>query len=266
MILDRVAAWLMLPRLASLLILLGHVLGVGKSSSHFKMQRKKNSRGVLYIGKGHQSVRSAGLRNWTVSSQTQSTYRGRVQIGGVYLTSHLEHTPQLCTWWKIQHSERVEGVLCRVHPPPPPTRLGWFSHWCNVRQKVSIATRRVLCGHKGNYIPQCNCHTVYVTLPTQHLPPRFDQLIHVQSQIKIRWCSLSPLALSVSLLLLWKISVKKCGTEGHVTHVWCIGQNMPRPWTPNKLIESRLDGEWSGLGRWWMLGDGLGLRRSRFIY
>jgi hypothetical protein len=28
--LDRVAAWLMLPRLASLLILLGHVLGVGK--------------------------------------------------------------------------------------------------------------------------------------------------------------------------------------------------------------------------------------------
>ncbi len=30
MMLDRVAAWLMLPRLASLLILLGHVLGVGK--------------------------------------------------------------------------------------------------------------------------------------------------------------------------------------------------------------------------------------------
>ncbi len=28
--LGRVAAWLMLPRLASLLILLGHVLGVGK--------------------------------------------------------------------------------------------------------------------------------------------------------------------------------------------------------------------------------------------
>jgi hypothetical protein len=28
--LGRVASWLMLPRLASLLILLGHVLGVGK--------------------------------------------------------------------------------------------------------------------------------------------------------------------------------------------------------------------------------------------
>jgi hypothetical protein len=27
----------------------------------------------------------------------QSIYRGRVEIGGVYLPSQLEHTPQLCT-------------------------------------------------------------------------------------------------------------------------------------------------------------------------
>jgi hypothetical protein len=29
--------------------------------------------------------------------ETQSTYRGRVEIGGVYLPSQLERTPQLCT-------------------------------------------------------------------------------------------------------------------------------------------------------------------------
>ncbi len=29
----------------------------------------------------------------------QSTHRGRVEIGGVYLPSQLERTSQLCTWW-----------------------------------------------------------------------------------------------------------------------------------------------------------------------
>ncbi len=32
-------------------------------------------------------------------SPSQSAYRGRVAIGGVYLPSKLERTPQLCTWW-----------------------------------------------------------------------------------------------------------------------------------------------------------------------
>jgi hypothetical protein len=30
-------------------------------------------------------------------SRQQSTYRGRVEIGGVYLPSQLERSPQLCT-------------------------------------------------------------------------------------------------------------------------------------------------------------------------
>ncbi len=30
---------------------------------------------------------------------SQSTYRDRVEIGGVYLHSQLERSPQLCTWW-----------------------------------------------------------------------------------------------------------------------------------------------------------------------
>ncbi len=46
----------------------------------------------------------------------QSTYRGRGEIGGVYLSSQLEHKPQLCLWWKIDWKGK------RVHPLPWP---GW---------------------------------------------------------------------------------------------------------------------------------------------
>ncbi len=37
---------------------------------------------------------------WCEMSQPQSTYRGRVDIGGMCLLSQLERTPQLCTWWQ----------------------------------------------------------------------------------------------------------------------------------------------------------------------
>jgi hypothetical protein len=59
----------------------------------------------------------------------QSTYRGRVEIVGVYLPSQLERTPQLCSWWK---SER--GRACT-----PPHQAGLnFPSWWNERQKVAI--------------------------------------------------------------------------------------------------------------------------------
>ncbi len=57
---------------------------------------------------------------------TQSAYRGRGEIGGVYLPSQLERILQLCSrWWK--------GV--DVHPPPPPSPA-----WADFTQKVAIAT------------------------------------------------------------------------------------------------------------------------------
>ncbi len=65
-------------------------------------------------------------------SYPQNTYRGRDEIGGVYLPSKLHRTLQHCTWWKIEW----KGV--GVHPHPHPARL-------NVRQKSATATLCVLC-------------------------------------------------------------------------------------------------------------------------
>ncbi len=72
-----------------------------RQSLHLKIAKRTFKRNIVYR-KGKSKCKECWFTKLkthfrTVSSQTQSTYRGRVQIGGVYLTSQLEHTPQLCT-------------------------------------------------------------------------------------------------------------------------------------------------------------------------
>ncbi len=62
----------------------------------------------------------------------QSTYRGRVEIGGVYLPSQLEHTPVMVD--KVKGGGRA--------PVNPPHSLIW-----NIRQKVAVATLCSLCSY-----------------------------------------------------------------------------------------------------------------------
>jgi hypothetical protein len=64
--------------------------------------------------------------------ETQVTYRGRGEIGGVYLPSQLE----------LVMVDRVKGE--GVRPLPHQTRL-ILPSWWNVRQKVAIATLCALC-------------------------------------------------------------------------------------------------------------------------
>ncbi len=45
-------------------------------------------------------------------SPPQSTFKGRGEIGGEYLPSKLERTPQLCSWWYV---DTVKGGG-RAHP------------------------------------------------------------------------------------------------------------------------------------------------------
>jgi hypothetical protein len=59
------------------------------------------------------------------------TCRGRVEIGGVYLPSQMERTPQLCLWWQTERKGKG------VHPPPSP----WFYHHDGMYQQwPTIAT------------------------------------------------------------------------------------------------------------------------------
>ncbi len=75
----------------------------------------------------------------TAFSPTQSTYRGRVEIGGVYLPSG-EYTKTLYVMVDI-----VKGAGVGLHPHTLTTGL-IFPSWLNVRQQVPIATLCVLCG------------------------------------------------------------------------------------------------------------------------
>ncbi len=70
----------------------------------------------------------------------QSTYRGRGEIGGVYMPSQLERTPHFCG----KYSET--GWAYTPSPPPHLRQAGLiFPSWCNVWQKVASATLCVLC-------------------------------------------------------------------------------------------------------------------------
>ncbi len=64
-------------------------------------------------------------------------YRGRDEVGGVDLPSQLERT--------LQHGGKCSerGWACTPHHHQPGLI---FPSWCNVRQKVAIATLCVLCG------------------------------------------------------------------------------------------------------------------------
>ncbi len=83
--------------------------------------------GVIYLSLFHAWTKIK--KSWNV--RPQSTYRGRREIGEVYLSSQLEHTPLLCLWWQIEW--KVVGEKS------PRTRLGWLYHNDDVRQKVAIA-------------------------------------------------------------------------------------------------------------------------------
>ncbi len=65
-----------------------------------------------------------------VWSVPQSTYRGRGEIGGMYLPSQLERTQQLCSWWSKGGGRAPQPHQARLILPS----------WWNIRQKVTIAS------------------------------------------------------------------------------------------------------------------------------
>jgi hypothetical protein len=64
----------------------------------------------------HGPVLSCGCVGKEVKSTEKK--KGRAEIGGVYLPSQLERTPQLCSWCRVKRGGR--------HPSP--TRMGWIYH------------------------------------------------------------------------------------------------------------------------------------------
>ncbi len=88
-----------------------------------------------------QKVTSLIFERWI----TQSAYRGRGEIGGVYQHSQLHGvycTPQLFSWWWIEW--KVEYVRA----PPTLTRLGWFYHHDGMyaRKWPLLLCVYILCG------------------------------------------------------------------------------------------------------------------------
>ncbi len=75
------------------------------------MYKKGTQTNHLWIVIKFINFRVGDIRVSTVL-EPQSTYRGRGEIGGVYLPSQLKSTPQLCSWWWIEW--KGEGV----HPHP----------------------------------------------------------------------------------------------------------------------------------------------------